>query len=149
MHWYHLKLHPLNYSSIWMCVHVYTHSFYMNTLSGIVQFTFTLIFSYNGNFSDKSDSPHYIHWSQVGFFLRENILWLEQNLRPKFSYRVFLLPSQDWYKRLILQWHINGRDGVSNHQPPHCILNLLFRSTSKKTPKLRFIGWWIPRTKDQ
>ena len=31
----------------------------------------------------------------------------------------------------------HGRDGVSNHQPHHCLLNRLFRRRSKKTPKLR------------
>ena len=39
-----------------------------------------------------------------------------------------------------LQWLHNGRDGVSNHQPYHCLLNCLFRRRSKKTSKLRVIG---------
>ena len=39
-----------------------------------------------------------------------------------------------------LQWRHNGRDGVSNHQPHHCLLNCLFRSRSKKTSKLRVTG---------
>ena len=34
----------------------------------------------------------------------------------------------------------NGRDGVSNHQPHDCLLNLPFRRRSKKTPKLRVTG---------
>ena len=34
----------------------------------------------------------------------------------------------------------NGRDGVSNHQPYHCLLNCLFRCRSKKTSKLRVTG---------
>ena len=42
-----------------------------------------------------------------------------------------------WY---ILQWRHNGRDGVSNHQPHHCLLNRLFRRRSKKTLKLRVTG---------
>ena len=37
-----------------------------------------------------------------------------------------------------LQWRHNGRDGVSNHRPRHCLLNRLFRS--KKTSKLRVTG---------
>ena len=36
-----------------------------------------------------------------------------------------------------LQWRHNGRDGVSNQQLHHCLLNRLFRSRSKKTSKLR------------
>ena len=36
-----------------------------------------------------------------------------------------------------LRWRHSGRDGVSNHQPHHCLLNRLFRRRSKKTSKLR------------
>ena len=39
-----------------------------------------------------------------------------------------------------LQWRYNGRDGVSNHQPHHCLLNGLFKRRSKKTSKLRITG---------
>ena len=39
-----------------------------------------------------------------------------------------------------LQWHHNGRDGVPNHQPHDCLLKLLFRRGSKKTPKLGVTG---------
>ena len=39
-----------------------------------------------------------------------------------------------------LQWHHNGHDGVSNHQPPHCLPNHLFGCRSKKTSKLRVTG---------
>ena len=39
-----------------------------------------------------------------------------------------------------LQWRHNGHDGVSNHQPHDCLLNLLFRRRSKKTSKLRVTG---------
>ena len=39
-----------------------------------------------------------------------------------------------------LQSRHNGRNGVSNHQPDECLLNRLFRHTSKKTSKLRVTG---------
>ena len=39
-----------------------------------------------------------------------------------------------------LQWRHNERDGVSNHQPRHCLLTSLFRRRSKKTSKLRNTG---------
>ena len=56
-----------------------------------------------------------------------------------------------------LQWRHNERNGVSNHQPQHCLLNRLFRHISKKTLKLRVTGLFgefpgdqgIPRTKGQ
>ena len=38
---------------------------------------------------------------------------------------------------IILQWRHGGRDGVSNHQPHHCLPNRLFRHRSKKTSKPR------------
>ena len=40
----------------------------------------------------------------------------------------------------LLQWRHNGHEGVSNHQPHVCLLNLLFRRRSKKTSKLRVTG---------
>ena len=39
-----------------------------------------------------------------------------------------------------LQWRHNGSNGVSNHQPHHCLLNRLFRRRSKKTSKPRITG---------
>ena len=39
-----------------------------------------------------------------------------------------------------LQWRHNGQEGVSNHQPHHCLLTRLFGSRSKKTSKLRVTG---------
>ena len=39
-----------------------------------------------------------------------------------------------------LQWRHNGRDGIRNHEPRHCLLNRLFRHRSKKTSKLRYTG---------
>ena len=39
-----------------------------------------------------------------------------------------------------LQWRHNGLDGVSNHQPHHCLLSRLFGRRSKKTSKLRVTG---------
>ena len=39
-----------------------------------------------------------------------------------------------------LLWRHNGRDDVSNHQPPDCLLNHLSRRRSKKTAKLLVTG---------
>ena len=41
---------------------------------------------------------------------------------------------------VALRWRQNGRDSVSNHQPRHCLLSLLFGRRSKKTSKLRVTG---------
>ena len=47
-----------------------------------------------------------------------------------------------WPCRIVipLRWRHNGRDGVSNHQPHHCLLNRLFGRRSKKTSKFRVAG---------
>ena len=39
-----------------------------------------------------------------------------------------------------LQWRHDERHGVSNHRPPDCLLDCLFRRRSKKTSKLRVTG---------
>ena len=41
---------------------------------------------------------------------------------------------------LALHWRHNGCDGISNHQPHHCLLSRLFRCRSNKTSKLRVTG---------
>ena len=57
-----------------------------------------------------------------------------------------------------LQWHHNGPDCVSNHQPHHCLLNRLFEAQIKENIKAprhwplrgEFTGdRWIPRTNGQ
>ena len=58
---------------------------------------------------------------------------------------VFCLVSFQTNYVISLQWHDNGRDSVSNHQPHDCFLNSLFRRRSKKTSKLL----WIRLTKGQ
>ena len=48
-----------------------------------------------------------------------------------------------WLGNLLnrsLHWRHNEPDGVSNHQPRHCLLNCLFRCRSKKTSKLGVTG---------
>ena len=44
------------------------------------------------------------------------------------------------HENIPLHWRHNDHDGVSNHQPHHCLLNRLFRRRSRKTPKLRVTG---------
>ena len=45
-----------------------------------------------------------------------------------------------WGNVYALPWRHNEHDGVSNHQPHDCLLNLLFRGRSKKISKLRVTG---------
>ena len=44
------------------------------------------------------------------------------------------------WTRLSLQWRHYGRDSVSNHRRPYCLLNRLFRRRSKNTSKLCVTG---------
>ena len=48
--------------------------------------------------------------------------------------------TYDCYIKNPLRWRHNEHDGVSNHQPHHCLLNRLFGCRSKKTSKLRVTG---------
>ena len=48
-----------------------------------------------------------------------------------------------WLSRhrfVSLQWRHNGRGGVSNHQPHHCLLDRLFKEQIKEISKLRVTG---------
>ena len=40
-------------------------------------------------------------------------------------------------------WRHNGHDGISNHQPHHCLLNCLIRCRSKKTPRPHVTGFCV------
>ena len=49
-----------------------------------------------------------------------------------------------------LQWHYNERDGISNHQPHDCFLDLLLRRRLKKNIKApRHLPLWGEFTGDQ
>ena len=41
---------------------------------------------------------------------------------------------------ITLQWHHNGFNGISNHQPRDCLLSHFFRCRSKKMSKLHVTG---------
>ena len=65
------------------------------------------------------------------------------------KYLYIQLMSDIWFgyrfvqRSRTLQWHHNGRDSVSNHQPHDCLLNRLFRRRWKKTSKLRVTGFCV------
>ena len=72
------------------------------------------------------------------------------------SVRRCIISSCDF--QMTLQWHHNGRDGVSNHRCLDCLLSHLFRLRSKKhqSSALLALLWgestgdqWIPLTKGQ
>ena len=65
--------------------------------------------------------------------------WIEQTCSHMCNWSVQYIPI-NMHTVCPLQWRHNGRNGVSNHQPHHCLLNRLFRRRSKKTAKLRVTG---------
>ena len=62
----------------------------------------------------------------------------KSNLYGETSKLFFKPLRKEWSE--TLQWHHNGHDSVSNHQPHDCLLNRLFRRRSKKTSKLLVTG---------
>ena len=62
---------------------------------------------------------------------------IDRHINTIITIRVISRDSKLWN---TLQWRHNGRDGVSNHQPHHCLLRRLFGCRSKKTSKLRVTG---------
>ena len=77
--------------------------------------------------------PQCSRYSETGFLQ----LALLDHLRPHSSDDKVRRDPRSW---LSLRWRHNGHDGVSNHQPYHCLFNRLFRRRSKKTSKLRVTG---------
>ena len=61
-----------------------------------------------------------------------NIVWL--------LFPVCYSWGHGWNQAIPLRCRHNERDGVSNHQPHHCLLNCWFRRRSKKTANLRVTG---------
>ena len=95
------------------------------------------------------------------FCLGLNVLNKERDL-PLLRHFIRSLSSAMGYLQgppgIPWQWRHNGHDGVSNHQPDHCLLHRLFRHRSKKkikAPRHWPLWWeftgvrWIPRTNGQ
>ena len=67
---------------------------------------------------------------------RSVFIWYHSKLLASYRQATYIADRTKW----PLQWHHNGLDGVSNHQSHGCLLDRLFRRSSKKTSKLRFTG---------
>ena len=78
----------------------------------------------------------YIVWIDMNNVEHKAWLPLYQPVTPLNNVLGFMLHIWLW----ALRWRHNECDGVSNHQPHDCLLNLLFRRRSKKTSKLRVTG---------
>ena len=75
---------------------------------------------------------------QLMYSHRNSQHWLLHKMMIKFvTWYDPCLASYIWHP---LQWHHNGCNGISNHQPHKCLLNLYSRHRSKKTSKLCVTG---------
>ena len=68
------------------------------------------------------------------YFFVDSNYWLAH------MFQGYWWPKYQWSNTEPLLWRLNGRNGVSNHQPQDCLLNRLFRHRSKKTSKLCVTG---------
>ena len=100
-----------------------------------------LIAKYQHNLQLKLQKPFrramgimgYLLWVKTQIYLPPmSLSWFEQ-------YRVISDPVYTGLECTLQRRH-NECDGVSNHQPHHCLLNRLFRRGSKKASKLRVSG---------
>ena len=92
----------------------------------------------------NDDPPFFRIWKKI------NVLYICSDIPEMCRNRAMLYPFRHIKSYHVcvprpvadnaLQWRHNDRDGVSNHQPPDCLLNRLFRRRSKKTAKLRVTG---------
>ena len=97
-------------------------------------------------------SHHSNHHNIIVQFGTNIALWLwalQWRHKNVVAFPIPKLPQTLWEKlmgnlRIIrtypLQWRHNGRDSVSNYQPPVCLLSRVIRRRSKKTSKLRVTG---------
>ena len=88
-----------------------------------------------------------LHRGNTCYVAVEKHTWLTHRPLDKFYEicQILLL----WRRVFALQWCHNDRDGVSNHQPHHCLLKHLFGCRSRKTSKLLVTGlcvWNSPGT---
>ena len=60
------------------------------------------------------------------------IWWFKDVMIALISHPQYLPYEWQYITSTSLQWRNNGRDGVSNQQPYHCLLTCLFRSRSKE-----------------
>ena len=75
---------------------------------------------------------HFKHYWQC---LRETVIFDHNVSRKKYK--------KPWKATFTLRLRHNGHDGVSNHQPHHCLLNRSYGRISKETPKLRVTGHYV------
>ena len=80
-----------------------------------------------------------IHWWPVKVPVTRKIImcWGPNKQRSGYTFNARPVPVGPMLTKFYNGIHYNGHNGVSNHQPHHCLLNRLFRCRSKKISQLR------------
>ena len=79
-----------------------------------------------------------IRWEAISLTQNDHCQW---HLASMSQLKWDVLADDVTYNiKLALRWRHNGHDGVSNHQPRHCLPKSLFGCRSKKTSKLHVTG---------
>ena len=102
-------------------------------ISKCVHYVYAYLSSYPVYFRES-------HWLSIGLPEISRVTW-QVCIRWVGSLCNMVQKHDIKHSIVKLRWRHNGCDGVSNHQPHHCLLNhRLFRRRSKKTSKLRVTG---------
>ena len=122
--------------NVLMAVIWYIYGWYQHTSCDTIHMTLLSIIYHRIN-NDNTVSGWYMKITkdaQYLFFKCKiwNMRWLYMSILDK-----IILLYQAWWS---LQWRHNEHNGISNHQPDACLLNHLFRCSSKETSKLRITG---------
>ena len=87
--------------------------------------------------------PHRSHYDVIVMFMGHDLhmKWYHwTTTKGQVTTTVFETTQNTRSTVSALYWRHNGHDSVSNHQPYDCLLNCLFRRTSKIISKLRVTG---------
>ena len=93
--------------------------------------------------SDVTDFPKPSCWTEFTCFDK----WFETSTKKNKKDKCIPLILCQTDKMLSLRWRHNGRDSVSKHQPPHCLLNRYWDADQRKhqsSASLAFV-WGIHR----
>ena len=113
-------------------IHIYTLSYYHHQIGSMNYYPLFRVRSWNNGVRCMS-----FYILMIMNTAREHC---NAVINPKYRADFEITIYTPYLVLLALRWRHNDHAGVSNHQPPGCLLNRLFRRKSKKTSKLRVTG---------
>ena len=106
------------------CMEIISFVHVVNTVFHLLHDQINLLPRYHYDF-------YFVHHDNVNQQMPRNIYHVTNS-------SLVVRPQEE--SHLALQWRHNGRDGVSNYEPHHRLLNCLFMRRSKTASKLRVTG---------